>query len=149
MRRATTAWLALCLPAAVGLARASEPVTVTGTALLLPEALKGSGLAIDTEPIARQVVIKGDDGGITPLFSDEASRALFEDGRLRRLRTEVKGLRRSGLPYLQVVSFRVAHEGRLRTPEYYCEVCTISVRFPQICPCCQGDMVLRMKPERD
>jgi len=42
---------------------------------------------------------------------------------------------------------KIEDDGRLRTPEYYCEICTISVRWPQTCPCCQGDMLLRMKPE--
>ena len=32
-------------------------------------------------------------------------------------------------------------------PEYYCDVCAISVLYPQICPCCQGPMELRMRPE--
>jgi len=126
----------------------AETVTVSGTALTLAEALKAVELKVDTEPAAKQVVIQGEDGRVTPLLSDEASRALFVDGRLRGRRTEVRGLSRAGLPYLQVVSFRIEDGGRLRTPEYYCEVCTISVRFPQICPCCQGEMVLRMKPER-
>lgn len=159
MRRSSAFWIALSVAVAAGPAPLSdakpsspsasrtEPVTCTGTALLLPDALKSTGLVVDTEPIAHQVVIKGDDGAIVPLLSDDASRALFADGRLRNHRTEVKGLRHPGSPYLQVVSFRVEHEGRLRTPEYYCEICTISVRYPQICPCCQGTMVLRMKPE--
>jgi hypothetical protein len=134
-------------PAPSAAAVKTEPVTLSGTVLLLAEALKPTGLTFDTEPLARQVVLKGDDGVITPLISDEASRALFQDERLRNRRTEIKGLRHPGLSYLQVVSYRIVAEGRLRTPEYYCEVCTISVRFPQICPCCQGAMVLRMRPD--
>jgi hypothetical protein len=124
-----------------------ETVTLSGTILELTDALKPLGLRFDAEPIARQVVIKGGDGAITPLLSDDASRALFEDARLRGRRTEVRGRRLPGLPYVQVVSFQVEDQGRMRTPEYFCEVCTISVRYPQICPCCQGDMILRMRPE--
>lgn len=153
MRRKTAGWIAMFLAAAAPAPTAEpqtppkpEPVTLSGTAVLLPEVLKVTGTAFDTEPIARQVVIKGDNGAITPLLSDDASRALFKDERLRHRRTEVQGLRHPGWPYLQVVSFRVEDEGRLSTPEYYCEICTISVRYPQICPCCQGDMVLRMRP---
>ena len=152
MRRIMAGGFALALSAAATAAQVTppgrpEPVTVTGTALLLTEALKSAGLTVDQEPMANLVVIKGDDGSIHPLLSDDASRALFKDNRLRGRRTEVKGLRREGLPFLQVVSFRIEQDGRFRTPEYYCEICTISVRDPQICPCCQGDMVLRMKPE--
>jgi hypothetical protein len=124
-----------------------EPVTLTGTVVTLNEALKPSGLAFDPEPIACQVVLKEGKGAITPLLSDDASRALFLDKRLRHRRTEVKGRRHPGLPYLQVLSFRVEDQGRLRTPEYFCEICTITVRFPQICPCCQGEMILQMRPE--
>jgi hypothetical protein len=124
-----------------------KSITLRGTAVLLSEVLKPAGLAFDAEPVARQVVLKGDDGTITPLLSDDASRALFLDERLRHRRAEITGRRHPGLPYLQVMSFRVEDQGRLRTPEYFCEICTISVRFPQICPCCQGPMVLRMRPD--
>jgi hypothetical protein len=52
------------------------------------------------------------------------------------------------VPYLQVIHVRVEQDGRLRTPEYFCHVCTISLRYPQTCPCCQGPMEFRMKPDR-
>ena len=126
---------------------AAQPVTLTGTVVELAALLKARGLSSDTEPVSKQVVLRSADGTVTPLLSDDAGRALFLDERLRGRPTEINGLRYSGLPYIQVVSFKIEDEGRLRTPEYYCEICTISVRFPQICPCCQGPMVLRMKPE--
>jgi hypothetical protein len=106
------------------------------------------GVRVDSEPIAKQVVLLSDDGTVTPLLSDEASRALFLDQRLRNRPAELRGKRFSAVPYLQVLTFKVEQDGRLRTPEYYCNICTISVRFPQVCPCCQGPMELRMKPER-
>lgn len=155
MRPLTAGRIALVLIAALAAAAGpparpaakSTPVTLNGTALFLPEALKTAAVAADAEPIAGQVVLKEDDGAITPLLSDDASRALFKDERLRHRRTRVQGLLRPGLPYLQIVTFEIEDDGRLRTPEYYCEICTISVRWPQTCPCCQGDMLLRMKPE--
>jgi rubrerythrin len=73
---------------------------------------------------------------------------LFLDDRLRDRPAEIRGRRYAGVPYLQVLSFKVKREGRLETPEYFCEVCAISVRYPQVCPCCQGPMELRMKPDR-
>jgi hypothetical protein len=109
---------------------------------------RGLGLKADPEPIAKQVVLLAGDGAITPILSDEASRALFLDERLRDCPAEIEGRRFANVPYLQVVAFQVEREGRLRTPEYYCDVCAISVRYPQICPCCQGAMELRMKPDR-
>jgi hypothetical protein len=129
---------------------APENVTVQGKVLMLSDALKarGLGLAPDPEPIAKQVVILGEDGTITPLLSDETSRALFIDVRLRNRKARIVGRRFTGVPYLQVVTIEVEDEGRLRTPEYFCDVCTISVRYPQICPCCQGPMELQMKPDQ-
>ena len=126
-----------------------EPVTHTlsGTVLLLSDVVRTAGISADSDPIAKQVVVQSKSGEITPLLSDEASRALFVDERLRNRQTEVKYRKVAGFPYIQVVSFKIEENGALRTPEYYCEICTISVRFPQICPCCQGEMVLRMKPE--
>ncbi len=130
---------------------AVESVTLHGKVMTLTAALQARGLdvAADPEPIAKQVVLLGDDGAITPLLSDEPSRALFLDERLRNRSAEVVGRRFAGVPYLQVVTFRVESEGRMRTPEYFCDICTISVRYPQICPCCQGPMVLQMKSDRD
>jgi hypothetical protein len=125
-----------------------EEVTLTGTVVTLPEALSATGLAADPEPIAAQVVLKAADGTLTPLLSDTASRALFRDERLRNRRAEISGRRYRGLPYLRVVAFRVDDQGTLRTPEYHCEICKIQVRYPQTCPCCQGKMELRMKPDR-
>jgi hypothetical protein len=139
-------WLALAAgdPPAASKFR---PVTLTGTVVEMPGALKDLGIGADAEPVAQQVALKGDDGTLTPLLSDEASRALFHDERLRHRKTEIQGRKYPGLPYVQVLSFKVEDQGKLRTPEYYCEVCAISVRAPKVCPCCQGPMVLRMKPE--
>ena len=124
-----------------------ERVTLHGTVLTLSQALKSSKLPVDAEPADKQVVIKTETGELIPLLSNDASRALFLDARLQNRDAEVHALRHKNLPYLQVVSFKIRDQGKLRTPEYYCEICTIRVRFPQTCPCCQGEMVLRMSPE--
>jgi hypothetical protein len=128
-------------------AQSVESVTVAGTVEKLTDLLPSLGVQVDTDPIVSQVVLKCDDGSIVPLLSDDASRALFKDSRLRNRKVEIHGRKYRGLPYLQVLSFKIEENGKLRTPEYYCEICTISSRYPQICPCCQGPMVLRMKPE--
>ena len=121
-----------------------------GKVVTLATAIDFKKLAIRADPelAASAVVLLGEDGTITPLLSDEASRALFLDKRLRDRPAEVRGKRYGGLPYLQVITFKVEHDGKLQTPEYYCNICTISVRFPQVCPCCQGPMELRMKPAK-
>ena len=153
------ATLAACLPVGLMLfglppgASAGEPaqdVTLKGKVVTLAVAIENAKLGIhaDTEPTARQIVLVESDGTIIPLLSDEASRALFLDKRLRDRPAEVRGKRFEGMPYVQVVTFRVEEDGRLQTPEYYCTICSIRVRYPQICPCCQGPMELRMRPER-
>ncbi len=142
--------VALCLAGLGPPSTTPEPIAAQGKVLTLAEALASLDLKIKPDPelIAKQVVLLAEDGAIVPLLSDDASRALFLDERLRNCRCEIQGRRFAGVPYLQVISFKVERDGRLRTPEYYCEVCAISVLFPQICPCCQGPMELRMRPDQ-
>jgi hypothetical protein len=127
----------------------SQAVTLRGKVMTLAAALESRRLPLkaDLEPIAKQVVLVAEDGSIIPLLSDEASRALFLDERLRNCRAEIQGKRFAGVPYLQVITMKVERDGQFQIPEYYCDVCAISVRFPQICPCCQGQMELRMKTD--
>jgi hypothetical protein len=145
-------WCLLSLWVQVGTAPppAARPERVTreGMVMTLSAALEKQrhGLKVDPEPADKQVVILGKDGTITPLLCDEASRALFVDKRLRDRRAKIEGRRFTGVPYVQVLTYQVEEEGRLQTPEYFCEVCTISSQYPQICPCCQGPMELRMRP---
>jgi len=138
------------LAATLGAEVPVQDVVLKGKVLTLAAALdaKKLGIRVDAEPTASTVVLLGEEGTITPLLSDEASRALFLDKRLHNRPAELRGKRFGGVPYLQVVTFKVEQEGKLQTPEYYCNICTISVRFPQVCPCCQGPMELRMKPGR-
>jgi hypothetical protein len=126
-----------------------ETVTLQGKVLTLTEALEANrlGVTADAEQGGKEAVLLSDDGAMTPLLEDETSRALFMDKRLRNRKAQIVGRHYPGVPFLQVVTIQVEHEGRLRTPEYFCDVCTISVRYPQICPCCQGPMEYRMKPE--
>ena len=123
-----------------------ETVTKSGKVVWLSSALKSLGVPADPDPIARQAVLLEQDGTITPILSDESSRAFFLDERMRDRKVELTARRFMGLPYLQVVAFKVEANGELRVPEYYCEICAISVRYPQTCPCCQGPMEFRMKP---
>ena len=125
-------------------------VVLRGKVVTLRSALQSLGIDVkpDPESIAGEVVLLGEDRSITPLFRDDASRALFLDERLRDCRAEIHGRRFRRRPLPPGISFQVEREGRLQTPEYYCSVCSITVRSPQTCPCCQGPMELRMKPDR-
>jgi hypothetical protein len=124
-----------------------EEASLSGTVVALTEALKSTRLTADAGPSAGQVVRRGRDGTIVPLHSDEASRARFQDQRLRNRPIKIRARRHPEIPYLQVISFKVEEHGRWRTPEYYRGIYAISLRGPQLCPCRQGPMVLRMKPE--
>lgn len=145
------AWMTLLLVASI--ARVEEPagvetVTLRGEVVFLGEALGAFQVPEAQGPIAEQVVLKQSDGALLPLLYNVGSRAFFEDERLRGRPSELVGRQIEGLPYLQVLSARVEDEsGDLRIPEYYCDVCTISVRYDQPCPCCQAPMELRYKPE--
>lgn len=121
--------------------------TYRGEVVMLTELPSLKNLVFDKEPVLKQVVLLQADGSFLPLLSDDASRALFIDKRVRNKKAELVARKHKGMPYLQVVSFKIESEGKLQTPEYYCEVCAISVRFPQDCPCCQGELIFRMKPE--
>lgn len=125
-------------------------LTLRGKVLPLAEALKSVApdLKTDADPIAKEVVLVGQDRSVVPLIPDEASRALFTDSRVQNRPVEIRGRQYPGLPHLQVITLRVEEEGRFRTPEYFCHVCAISLRYPQTCPCCQGPMEFRMKPDR-
>lgn len=123
-----------------------EETTLSGRVVDLAAALERRGLEADPKPIAGQVVLEAADGTIVPLLSTAASRAFFLDERLRGRPAEIAGYRYAGVPYLEVITFRVEEQGALRTPEYHCDVCEISTRYPQVCPCCQGPMDLRYRP---
>src|SRR5690606_29993403 len=60
-----------------------EEVVWTGRVVMMTETLDAYEVSVDSGPIAEQVVLEREDGRVVPLLSDPASRALFEDERLR------------------------------------------------------------------
>ena len=113
--------------------RESEYVemTVEGRVLGMPE-------------IMTRKAIKAD----LPILSDDGGRLFFLDPAMRDRPARLKLRTSPDLPFAQVIHVEIEHEGRWRIPQYYCDVCTIAVRYPQICLCCQGPMEFRFKPER-
>lgn len=125
-----------------------EQVTLDGKVIPLTRALSNLSLPADPGPIADQYVLWTSDSQIIPLLSNAAGRAFFTDARLRDRPARITGRRHRGLPYLEPVAIQVQDsDSTWRTPEYFCDVCTISTRFDQICPCCQGPLVFRFRPE--
>jgi hypothetical protein len=95
-----------------------------------------------------KIKLKTEKGEEFLLEKDEAARLFFLDpamiGQKARLRIQT----RPGKPSVTTINVEIENEGRWRVPQYYCDVCTIAVRYPQICLCCQGPMEFRFKPER-
>ncbi len=149
MRKLPALLAVLLVASSVEAQDGSAPVgiTIQGEAVLLTEVLTELKLTVDDKNIVEQVVLRTESGEVLPLLSDPGSRALFIDERLRGKPLEVQARRFQGLPYLQVTLFKIRVNEKYLIPEYYCDICTISVRYPQVCPCCQGDMELRMAPE--
>ena len=88
---------------------------------MLAEALEARGLelAADPEPIAKQVVLLADDGTITPLLSDETSRALFLDERLRNRNAEIVGRRFRACPICRSSRFRSRAKAGCERPSIF------------------------------
>ncbi len=133
--------------AAESAAAAPRVVSLQGEAIELSKALAALGLPSDDDQTKNQIVLRTNDGALIPLLKDEASRALFLDERLRERPILIHARKRDKIAYLQVLTVQVKIEEAYREPQYYCEVCTITVRYPQVCPCCQGPMILKYKPE--
>lgn len=122
--------------------------TVVGRVLPLAEIIVIKKIKTDAEPLEKQVALLDDDGRVWPILSDEGGRVFFLDKQMLQRRTRLKMKTTSDMPFAQVISVEIEHEGKWRVPQYYCDVCTIAVRYPQICLCCQGPMEFRLKPER-
>src|SRR5208283_2932495 len=118
------------LAASLGAEVPVQDVVLRGKVVTLAAALdaKKLGIRVDAEPTASTVVLLSEDGTITPLLSDEASRALLLDKQLRNRPAELRGKRFGGVPCFQVGTCKGEHGGKLQTPEYYCNICGVSVR---------------------
>ncbi|MFM7319475.1 MAG: hypothetical protein ACKO5E_21215 [bacterium] len=94
------------------------------------------------------VVLKSENGQGIVLENDDGARLFFLDPAVRNRRARLRLQYQDGNPKPATINVEIENEGRWRVPQYYCDVCTIAVRYPQICLCCQGPMEFRFKPER-
>lgn len=122
-------------------------LTLSGHVQYVSRILADRNLPADAEHFAKQVALIDPDQAVWPILCDEASRALILDERLHGRDVQLSVRKYQGLPWVQVVGLTIDHEGRMAIPEYYCDVCTITVRYPQVCPCCQGPMELRYRQQ--
>ncbi|MBI1325465.1 hypothetical protein GC170_20055 [bacterium] len=126
----------------------SRTETFEGVVRPLSEIAKSRKISSDSEPLAGLMALETKDGRAIPLLSDEGGRMYYLDKAMRGRQVRLKMIERPDFPVAEVIQSEVMHEGRWRVPQYYCDVCTIAVRYPQVCLCCQGPMEFRYRPER-
>lgn len=126
-------------------ARASS---LEGVVRSMAEIAKDRKISSDSEPLAGLMALETKEGRVIPILSDEGGRMFYLDSAMRGKQVRLKLIERPDFPVAEVTQSEVMHEGRWRVPQYYCDVCTIAVRYPQVCLCCQGPMEFRYRPER-
>lgn len=113
----------------------------------IPDALKQLGVKAYKEELADQVALLTPDDELLPILPDWRGRALFQDERLRDRKIELVGYRRTGLPYLQVLSIYTFDEKDQRMlTDYWCDICSIPMYEIKPCDCCQQPIRLRFQP---
>lgn len=112
---------------------------------LLPVLEKRFGAKIDDEmgPLYGLVT---DDGRIYPILRQERGRAFYLDERLRNQLMDLYVRRFEGSPFVQVLLVYHIQDGRRYAVDYWCDICSISMYWPQPCECCQGPIRLRELP---
>jgi hypothetical protein len=119
----------------------------TGKVVLLGEALKRKGI-VASEEMHKQPALETSDGQIIPLVADWRGRAFFQDERLRNRKVQLVGMRKPGVPYLQVlVVYTFDQQGQRMYTDYWCDICSIPMYEIKPCDCCQGDVRLRFQPQ--
>ncbi len=123
-------------------------VIVEGVVKPLPSGEKSKDVPAGTDPKAESMAIFATDGREIVIADDEGGRMFYLDTAMRGREVRLRLIEKGGGKPAEVIQTEVRHEGRWRVPQYYCDVCTIAVRYPQVCLCCQGPMEFRYKPER-
>lgn len=123
-------------------------ILLTGKVFPLSEVLKSRQVASEYSTFENVMVLLTDSGQAHLLLNDEGGRVLYVDEILRGKHLRIRIQPETELPVNRVIKIEMEVDGRWRIPEFYCDICTISVRYPQTCLCCQGPMVFRLRPER-
>ena len=119
----------------------------SGEVVRIPEALKKLGVKAYPEELKDQVALLTPDRELLPILPDWRGRAFFQDERLRDRTVELVGYRKSGVPYLQVLSIYTFDEQNARQfTDYWCDICSIPMYEIKPCDCCQQPIRLRFQP---
>lgn len=118
-----------------------------GEVRVIPEALKQLGVKAYAEELQDQVALLTPDQELLPILPDWRGRAFFQDERLRNRKVEIIGIRKPGLPYLQVLSiYTFDEDGERQLTDYWCDICSIPMYEIKPCDCCQQSIRLRFQP---
>lgn len=135
-------------------ANADKPVPprqlFRGQVVLAQAALKKRGIKV-AEELKNQAVFETATGELIPIAADWRGRAFYQDERLRDRPIEVIGYRQEGIPYLQILTIYVLNkdkDGQREEMDYWCEICSIPMFEIKDCECCQGPILLRLRPAK-
>jgi hypothetical protein len=118
----------------------------TGQVVMLREALKRRKIPSRDE-FDKQVVLETPQGELIPIVPDWRGRAFYQDEKLRNRKVELVGVRRPGIPYVQVLMvFTFDEKGARQYTDYWCDICSIPMYEIKQCDCCQGPVRLRFQP---
>jgi len=118
----------------------------TGQVVLLRDALKRKGIP-SNEEFDKQVVLETPAGELIPIVPDWRGRAFYQDEKLRNRKVELAGMRRPGVPYLQVLMiFTFDEKGTRQYTDYWCDICSFPMYEIKPCDCCQAPIHLRFQP---
>lgn len=120
----------------------------SGKVVLLADALKRREIEFYEKDLKDQVVLETPDGELIPILPDWRGRAFYQDERLRDRKVELVGIRRPGVPHVQVLMvFTFGDKGRRMYTDYWCDICSIPMYEIKACECCQGPIRLRFQPQ--
>jgi len=115
----------------------------SGEVVRLGDALRKRKIPFASE-MEEHVVLETATGELIPILADWRGRAFYQDERLRKRKVDLVGFRRTGVPYLQVLTiFTVNDAGRHEYVDYWCDVCAIPMYEIKPCDCCQAEIRLR------
>lgn len=122
------------------------PDLFEGQVVMLRDALKRRNIAA-SEEFDNQVVLETAKGELIPIVPDWRGRAFYQDERLRNRRVQLVGIRKEGVPYLQVlIVFTFDEMGVRQYTDYWCDICSIPMYEIKPCDCCQQPIRLRFQP---
>lgn len=126
---------------------AAKQELFSGEVIRLGDALRKRKIPFTSE-MEEHVVLETPAGELVPILADWRGRAFYQDERLRNRKVDLVGLRRAGLPYLQVLTiFAVNEAGRHEYVDYWCDICAIPMYEIKPCDCCQAEIRLRLTPK--